>query len=180
MESAWDVMENVIRLIVPSINHKEAALRFRQTFYDSGEKTIDGSECFDRIESYEEWLSLVTDNADTNTLRAKSVLTDTYFAFDNNNQIVGIIDFRHELNDFFKDFGHSGYSVLPSERRKGYATKMLELIIDRARSCGLTEIQLSALRSNIPSVKTILNNGGKVVRSFEFGGEIADVFIIRL
>ena len=169
-----------IRLVVPAIENKDEAIRFRQAFYDFGEKTIDGSERLDRIESYEEWLAIITDNANDETLRAKSVLTDTYFAVDSNNHIVGIIDFRHELNDFFRDFGHSGYSVLPSERRKGYATEMLGRIRDRAKSCGLSEIRLSALRSNIPSVKTIQKNGGRLVRSFEFAGEIADVYIIAL
>ena len=46
-----------------------------------------------------------------------------FFAVDN-DRIVGIIDFRHTLNDFLKDLGHCGYSVRPSERRKGFATEM--------------------------------------------------------
>ena len=40
-----------------------------------------------------------------------------FFVVDN-DRIVGIIDFRHTLNDFLKDLGHCGYSVRPSERRK--------------------------------------------------------------
>ena len=174
------MMKDKIVLAVPTLENKEEALKFRQAFYDFGEKTIDGSELLDRIDSYEEWLALVTDHANVNALGVDGILTETYFALDRNRRIVGIIDFRHALNDFFKDFGHSGYSVLPSERRKGYATEMLRLILDRAKACGLTEIQLSALRSNIPSVKTIRKNGGCYVRSFEFAGETADVYRITL
>lgn len=173
-------MNKKIKLIVPTIENKEEALRFRQSFFDAGERTIDGSELLDKKESYEEWLSYITDNASAESVRNGCVLTDTYFAVDCNDNIVGIIDFRHELNDFFKDFGHSGYSVLPAKRRKGYATEMLRLIVEKAKADGLREIQLSALRSNIPSVKTIKNNGGVLVRSFEFHGNIADVFVIRL
>jgi predicted acetyltransferase len=173
-------MSEKIKLIIPTIDNKEEALRFKQSFFDAGEKTIDGSELLDRMESYEEWLSYVTDNANAESLRDGCVLTDTYFSVDCNGNIVGIIDFRYELNDFFKDFGHSGYSVLPAERRKGYATEMLRLIVEKAKAHGLKEIQLSALRSNIPSVKTIKKNGGVWVRSFDFHGNIADVFIIRL
>lgn len=58
-------------------------------------------------------------------------------------KIIGIIAFRHTLNDFLVDFGHCGYSVRPSERNKGYATEMLKQIIDIARKAGLTELQLS-------------------------------------
>ena len=93
---------------------------------------------------------------------------------------VGIIDLRHALNDFLKDFGNSGYSVRPSERRKGYATEMLRLIIHRAVEIGLDNLQLSVERSNESSVKTILKNGGKYERSFTFEGEEADVYMIKL
>ena len=74
---------------------------------------------------------------------------------DDNDEIVGIIDLRHELNEFLQDFGNSGYSVRPSERRKGYATEMLRLIKEVAKRVGLTSLQLSVERSNEPSVKTI-------------------------
>ena len=107
-------------------------------------------------------------------------MADTYFAFDDNDRIVGIIDLRHELNDFLKDFGNSGYSVRPSERRKGYATEMLKLIIQRAAEIGMEKLLLSVERSNEASVKTITKNGGKYVRSFTFEGEEADVYMIYI
>ena len=69
------------------------------------------------MESYDEWLKSVTDNISPETVNPSWVVTDTYFAFDENDHIVGIIDLRHELNDFLKDFGNSGYSFLLSEAR---------------------------------------------------------------
>lgn len=173
-------MGDKIRLFAPTAGTKEEALKFKQAFFDFGEDTIDGSELLDRMDSYEEWLAYIADNAKAETVRPGCVLADTYFALDANSKIVGIIDYRHELNDFFKDYGHSGYSVLPTERRKGYASEMLRLVLEKAKSDGLKEFQLCALRGNIPSVKTIQNNGGVLVRSFEHHGEVADVFMIRL
>ena len=76
---------------------------------------------------------------------------------------MGIIDFRHTLNDFLKDLGNCGYSVRPSERRKGIATEMLRQLLD-----------------NEPSVKTIIRNGGVYERSFEFDGEQADIYRIAV
>ena len=91
-----------------------------------------------------------------------------------------MIDLRHELNGFLKDFGHSGYSVRPSERRKGYATRMLEMIREVAKNAGLPSLQLSVERTNEPSVKTIVKNGGVYERSFEHEGEAADVYRILI
>ena len=140
--------------------------------------TINGSELLDQMDSYDDWLKSVQDNASSDTVNPSWVVTDTYFAFDENDRIIGIIDLRHELNDFLKDFGNSGYSVRPTERRKGYATQMLRLILERAHQIGMEKIQLSVERSNEASVKTILKNGGKYERSFTFEGEEADVYMI--
>lgn len=170
----------MIKLKRPVKEHENEALAFKQEFFDNGENTINGSELLDRMESYDEWLKSVTDNISEETVNPSWVVTDTYFAFDDNDRIVGIVDLRHELNDFLKDFGNSGYSVRPSERRKGYATQMLGLIVKRAEEIGLERLQLSVERTNEPSVKTIIKNNGKYERSFEFEGEEADVYIINL
>ena len=168
----------MITLRRPVKEYEEEAKAFKQEFIDNGEITINGSELLDQIDSYDEWLKSVTDNISSDTVNPSWVVTDTYFAFDENDRIVGIIDLRHELNDFLKDFGNSGYSVRPSERRKGYATEMLKLILERARQTGMNKLQLSVERSNEASVKTILKNGGKYERSFFFEGEEADVYMI--
>ena len=169
-----------IKLIVPTIKYKDKALQFKKEFLDNNENVINGSELLDKTESYEEWLQSVTNNADIKTVNPEWVLTDTFFAVDDNDEIVGIIDLRHELNEFIQDFGNSGYSVRPSERRKEYATEMLRLIKEVAKRVGLDSLQLSVERSNEPSVKTIKKNGGLYERSFEFEGEIADVYKVKL
>ena len=169
-----------IRLIRPTLELKEKAIEFRQEFFDNNEMVINGSELLDKTESYEEWLKSVTDNTDIKTVNPNWVVTDTFFAIDGENTIVGIIDLRHTLNDFLKDFGNCGYSVRPSERRKGYATQMLCQVLNVARNVGLGEIHLSVERGNAPSVKTIMKNGGVYERSFEFDGEQADIYRIAL
>ena len=170
----------MIKLIRPSKEHEKEALEFKKEFFDNGENTINGSELLDQTDSYESWLQAVTNNASKATVNPEWVVTDTYFAIDENERIVGVIDFRHELKGFLKDFGNSGYSVRPSERKKGYATQMLSLILERAKETGLKSFQLSAEKSNTPSIKTIIKNGGKYSRSFTVNNEEADVYIIDL
>lgn len=170
----------MIKLVRPTEAQKEQALEFRQEFFDNGESVINGSELFDQTDDYGEWCRSVEANTKEETVNPDWVITDTYFAVDENDRIVGIIDLRHTLNDFLKDLGNCGYSVRPSERRKGIASEMLRQLADAARKAGMSELHLSVEKNNEPSVKTILRNGGIYERSFELDGEQADIYRIVL
>lgn len=169
-----------IRLIRPTLELKDKAMEFKQEFFDNNEMIINGSELFDKTESYEEWIKSVTDNMNAETVNPDWVVTDTFFAIDEANTIVGIIDLRHSLNDFLKNLGNCGYSVRPSARKKGYAAEMLRQLLNIARNIGLDYIHLSVERDNEPSIRTIIKNGGIYERSFEFEGEQADIYRIIL
>jgi len=167
-------------LVRPSLELKKEALSYRQEHFEHGEMTINGSELLDKTESYEEWLASVARNANPLTVSPEWVLTDTFFAIDSENKIVGIIDLRHTLNEFLINFGNCGYSVRPSERKKGYATEMLKQLLIVAKEAGLKQLHLSVERDNLPSVKAIINNGGIYERSFDYEGIQADIYKITL
>ena len=170
----------MLRLVRPNKGHELQALDFRREFFSNNEKVINGSELLDQTDSYKEWLKSVTNNVSKETVNPDWVITDTFFAVDESDKIVGIIDLRHTLNDFLKDFGNCGYSVRPSERRKGYATEMLRQILEIAKESGMDELHLSVERDNEPSIKTIRSNGGVYERSFEFENGMADIYRITL
>ncbi|MBR3419516.1 MAG: GNAT family N-acetyltransferase [Oscillospiraceae bacterium] len=169
-----------IRLIRPEGAHKQQALAFRQSFFDAGETVIHGSELLDRAENFESWLLNVTANTAPETVSPDWVVTDTFLAFDEINNLIGIIDLRHTLNRFLLDFGHCGYSVRPDMRCRGYASEMLRQVCTHARHIGMNALQLSVMRDNEPSVRTIRKNGGEYLRSFVFSGEPADIYGITL
>lgn len=169
-----------IRLVIPNMELKNRAIDFRQEFFDNGEMIINGSELLDKTENYDDWLKTVIDNTKEETVNPDWVVTDTFFALDETDKIIGIIDLRHTLKGFLKDFGNCGYSIRPSERRKGHATEMLHLILSIAKNAGLSELHLAVKKANLPSIGTIIKNGGVYERSFNFEDEQADVYKILL
>jgi len=174
-------MIDKINLVSPTKELKQQALEYRREHFGYGEFIINGSELFDKINDYDEWMNKVILNTNVETVSPDWVLTDTFFAVrESDEKIVGIVDLRYELNEFLKDLGHCGYSVRPTERNKGYATEMLAQICEKARIYGLQQLQLSVEKDNFTSIKTILKNGGKYIRNFSFGDEIADIYIINL
>lgn len=174
-------MENHIILVRPAPELKEQALSYRREHFQHGEEIIYGSELFDKTENYEEWLSNVIRNTDPKTVHENWVVTDTFFAVRKSDEkIIGIIDLRHTLNEFLKDLGNCGYSVRPSERKKGYATEMLRQLLEAAKDAGMKELHLSVEQDNTASIKVIQKNGGLYERSFTYEGETADVYRIAL
>ncbi|NLM00404.1 MAG: GNAT family N-acetyltransferase [Treponema sp.] len=174
-------MEHEICLVRPTIQLKDQALDYREEHFKKGEKVINGSELLDQIENYEEWLLSVTLNTDLKTVDENWVVTDTFFAVrKSDKRIIGVIDLRHTLNDYLKDFGNCGYSVRPSERKKGYATEMLHQLIGVAKEIGMTELQISVEKTNIGSIKVIEKNGGVYERSFTYENELADIYRILI
>ena len=56
--------------------------------------------------------------------------------------------------------GHIGYNVRPSERKKGFATIMLSLALEKCEELGIEDVMVTCKEDNIGSAKTIENNCG--------------------
>ncbi len=76
-------------------------------------------------------------------------------------QIVGRLSLRHCLNSFLESTGgHIGYAVIPSCRRKGYATEMLRQSLPIAASLGIKQVLITCDTDNIGSKNIIEDCGG--------------------
>ena len=86
----------------------------------------------------------------------------TFFLMDEEQAVIrGVVNVRHQLNDFLKrGGGHIGYGVPPSQRGRGYATLMLKLSLEFAYDRGIEAVLLTVEPDNPASQKVILNNGG--------------------
>ena len=58
---------------------------------------------------------------------------------------------------------HVGYAVRPSKRRKGYATKALQCLLDEARNLKIDKLMPSCGGDNVASRRVIERNGGMLL-----------------
>lgn len=93
---------------------------------------------------------------------ASRIQSSTYMCIVD-DKMVGIIDIRHHLSDEWYSAGHIGYSVRPSERKKGYAAKALREALKIAKKLEINPILVTCLKSNIISQKVIIKNGGVLI-----------------
>ncbi|TQL66900.1 putative acetyltransferase [Nocardioides albertanoniae] len=85
------------------------------------------------------------------------------FWITSDDEVVGFIQLRHELNDFLENVGgHIGYAVRPSARRQGHARRALGLTLAEARALGLERVMISCDDDNAASARTIESQGGRL------------------
>ena len=148
-------------LIEPTMAYAKDIEAYRQEFLDI-EGSMDGSGSLRRCATAEEWIEKCRLGKDPATVPANLVpATQFIYVRETDNRVVGMLQIRHYFNEGLRLYGgHIGYSVRPSERRKGYATAMLHDALPHCRELGITDVLISCLTDNEGSRRTILKNGG--------------------
>ena len=99
--------------------------------------------------------------ADPATEMPEGIVPCSYFWIVEGEEFVGYLAVRHHLNDFLlEEGGHVGYSVRPSRRREGHATRAVKLALEEARGLGIDRALITCDHDNDASRLTIERSGG--------------------
>lgn len=148
-------------LIKPTDEYSTQIAEYRQEFLDAGD-SMDGCGSLRVMENPFDFIKKCKDYESEDTLPEGRVIATQFLLIRIcDNRLVGMIQIRHYFNDYLEKYaGHIGYSIRPSERRKGYAKQMLKMALSFCREIGLDKVLITCIDGNIGSERTILANGG--------------------
>lgn len=156
-----------LKHVWPSIEYKEDSINYIREHYECNSQ-IHGVSGLNRyLEDYEGWLEHL-EYCRSIEPNEELVPSESYLLVrEEDNKVVGMINLRIVLNDSLKEFGgHIGYSIRPSERRKGYNKINLYLMLKRCYELGLEEVLLDCNVDNLGSSKTMEALGGIRIKEY--------------
>ena len=150
------------QLILQKLNDSHIGLieDFRAELLSSGD-AMEGCGSLKDLDALA-WLRQCMEISSPFTCPADQVVTSQFVCLRCVDQkLLGIIKVRHFLNDFLEKYvGHIGYSIRPSERKKGYGTWMLKAVLPYCKEIALTQVLVCCELGNDASRRTILSAGG--------------------
>ncbi|WP_186576310.1 GNAT family N-acetyltransferase [Aquibacillus kalidii] len=174
-------MEESLRLIKPTTALKRQYLAFYEEWIQTGEDMIPWFIKKDPTD-FEKMVAFLHDSEKGEGLPPGWVADSPLWLVNQTNEIIGAVSIRHELTPLLTNSGgHIGYGIKPSARGKGYATKLLQLALQRAQELGISKALVVCDHDNIGSEKVIRKNGGIQGKDFvEDDGNIIKRFWITI
>jgi len=150
-----------VELAAPREDLREAYLDYVADFKDKGEGNPRSKADAELVRTdFAAYVRKTRDQAKGIGIPEGHVPWDTYWLLVD-GRIVGESGLRHRLTDALLDWGgHIGYAIRPSERRKGYGTRLLAMVLEKARRRGITRALVTCAADNVASARVIRNNGG--------------------
>lgn len=169
-----------VRLVEPTIEMEQEYYDYIGEWEKAGEDMTPFSVSL-LGRDYKTWLEDTVLIKKSETCPSNLVPADTYFLVNELGKIIGAINIRHILNDFlFNCGGNIGYGIRPSERSKGYASKMLKLGLQKCIDLNIRKVLIVCDKDNLASAKTIISNGGVLENEVLHEGKIVQRYWIEL
>lgn len=170
----------MIELVQPELWLEEKFIEMFNDYNKNGEDVVNRrySRANNDFKSYLDYLKKREKGIN---LEAGHVASSEWWLLNENEDILGTVRLRYELNETnYEEGGHIGYDISPRHRRKGYGKLILKLILEKARTLGFKKVLITCNFDNIGSKKIIEHNGGKLentVISKDSGKEVLRYWI---
>ena len=151
----------------PGPVHREQAREYIEEFLACG-SNINGAGGLQKyLEDYPGWLDRL-EVARRQVPTEEALPAETFFLVrEGDGKIVGMANIRLALNESqSRHGGHIGYSIRPTERRKGYNKVNLYLALLVCQAHGIKEVLLDCDAANAGSYRTMEALGGTLVREY--------------
>ena len=150
-----------LTLVKPALTFQEEYCAMIQEFTQIGEGQFNNFPL--ALKDFVAYISELDNEAQGIDLPTGVVPQETYWLVKDGKHVLGEIRLRPYLvSPFEQHNGHVGYNIRPSERRKGYATCQLALLLEKVKRRNIPRIMLTVKGDNPASVRTIEKNGGKL------------------
>lgn len=147
---------------LPKEDDEKEIKELLEEYFRNGEREV--IICQDiLLDDFAKWVSQMKTNANEgNNDWGKSLLLLCL----KESRLIGILCIRYCLTkELEKQYGNIGYSVRPSERNQGYATRMLQFGLKICEKKGRDRVTLGCHSDNLASVSVIKKCGGSYAYS---------------
>ena len=120
-------------------------------------------------DEYKEWLRITDNNSIGKDLPEGWIPFTTYILYIDDIP-VGYGRVRHSSSEYLETVvgaGNLGYGIAKGYRGKGYGSVLFKELLKKCKEIGYKEIKLFPMKSNEPTVKIMLNNGGQIIGDFK-------------
>lgn len=163
-------------LIEPSKHYRDGFICMIQD-YEQHEDEEYFNMYKDALYDFDKYVEKLLNNSRGIGLPKDRVASSSYWLVNKENDVLGVIRLRHELNsEFLKNIvGHIGYDISPSNRRKGYGELILQLGLEKAKELNINSLLVTCKSDNYPSSRVIEKNNG-VFESEILDGNSNDIY----
>ena len=151
-----------IRVVAPSVEYRQA---FLAMLADFDAHSPDEAEFYAPARTdFAAYVQSLSDEERGENLRAGWVPCTHRWLLAPNDAIVGVARLRHRIDTpfLFKDGGHIGYDVAPSQRGQGFGHAALRAALGEAGVLGLDRVLVVTGAGNLASRAVIERHGGEL------------------
>lgn len=120
-------------------------------------------------DEYKAWLQ-ITDNHSRGIDLPEGWIPYTTYILYIDDIPVGYGRVRHSSSEYLEKVvgaGNLGYGIAKGNRGKGYGNILFKELLKKCKEIGYKEIKLFPMKSNEPTVRIMLKNGGRIIGDFK-------------